>query len=133
MKEYSLDINSEISQIPIVIGKIKNILNLHDKKKINSIELCIQEALSNAIRHGNANDIQRHVKTNYYILDNFLHVIVEDEGVGIPLDNSKRSLDDITKESLFDESGRGIMLMKHFCHEIKFDKNRVELVLSLKE
>lgn len=132
MKKYSLDIKSEVAQIPIAIDTIKKILPLDKNLKLSGIELCIQEALSNAIIHGNANDASKEVKVNYFILDEMLHVIVEDEGVGVSNKNRNKSLKSISEENLLDESGRGIMLMKHFCSDVKFDKSKIELILSLK-
>lgn len=132
MKRYSLDIKSSKAQIIPTIKKVKSILELSDKRTLNNIELCLQEALANAITHGNKNDSKKHIKVNYFIQDEYLHVIIEDEGNGISPLKQEKTVEHITADNLLDESGRGIMLMKYFCHEVKFDEKSIELVLSLK-
>ena len=34
-------------------------------------------------------------------------------------------------EDLLKESGRGIILMKHFCKDVIFDKTSIELIMEL--
>lgn len=80
--------------------------------------LAYHEALINAIKHGNRHADDKRVKTSLAITVDAVRLTVEDEGEGFDPD----TLSDCTDhENLCKSSGRGIHLMQHFMHELRFD------------
>ena len=100
-----------------------------NEKKYQSIILGLQEAITNAIIHGNKLNEKKFVNI-YYCLDKKLKITIEDEGKGILAENQALDISKIKKEDIYKESKRGIMLMKHFCDEVIFNKNSVTLVMQ---
>lgn len=92
-----------------------------------AIRLALDEALSNAIRHGNHGDPDKHVTIEYRFTDQAFLASVADEGIGFTPD----AIPDPTKqENLERPCGRGVMLMKAYMSEVSFNArgNRVTLV-----
>src|SRR5262245_2479096 len=88
------------------------------------IHLAVEEALMNAIKHGNQRDPEKFVDVQYYLSPELLRVCIEDEGEGFdPEDVPDPTLD----ENLELPSGRGLMLMRTFMSIVEYnDKgNRV--------
>ncbi len=91
------------------------------------IRLALDEALSNAIHHGNANDPKKRIKVVYSVYDDEICISIEDEGPGFAFD----SLPDPTSaENLEKSSGRGVLLMQAYMTEVQFNEsgNRVTLI-----
>ncbi len=87
-----------------------------------AIKLALEEALTNAVKHGNANDPGKQVTVRYNITPEKAIVIVRDEGTGF----YPEEVPDCTcAERLPVPSGRGIMLMKAYMDKICYrDKGR---------
>lgn len=133
--ESSITIKSDTSNIDLVFAWAeKNLfVNIEEKTIIDNLKLCIQEAVVNAIIHGNKNDTNKSVIISYKISDCKLFVKVEDEGFGIPEFLAKKDFADQTAENLLLESGRGVMLIKHFCYNVKFGKNFIQMIIKICE
>ena len=86
------------------------------------IKLALEEALTNAIKHGNLCDPSRKVTVRFGITPEKAVIIVRDEGCGfIPEDIP----DPTTPDRLPVPSGRGIMLMRAYMDEVIFrDRGR---------
>jgi serine/threonine-protein kinase RsbW len=94
---------------------------------IFAIRLALDEALSNAVRHGNRNDPSKTVTVEYTINEDELRVTIEDEGPGFDPD----CLPDPTlDENLERPCGRGVMLIRAYMTEVVFNAkgNRVTMV-----
>lgn len=90
------------------------------------VHLSVEEALMNAIKHGNQRDPEKSVFVQYRLSDDLLFVEVEDQGEGFnPEDVPDPTLD----ENLELPSGRGLMLMRTFMSMVQYnDKgNRVTM------
>lgn len=132
--------NSSFIVIASSLSNIKSVFDwleeglfklINNKEKHNVLSLIIQESLVNAIVHGNKKDNKKHVTLSYILNKSDVCIKVEDEGEGIPtLDQSKDS-EHIKEDDLLKDSGRGIILIKHFCKEVIFDKNSVKLTVEL--
>lgn len=88
--------------------------------------LCLDEALINAIRHGNKEDINKQVQVSLFVDEKTWAIRIEDEGDGFP----EQYLPDLDhKDYLELEHGRGILLMKSYLDDIwYYDKGkRVQL------
>lgn len=83
-----------------------------------AIKLALEEALTNAIKHGNRNDRTKHVTVKYFIDPERALIMVRDEGPGfVP-----GAVPDCTAdENLERPSGRGIMLMHAYMTRICYN------------
>lgn len=88
------------------------------------IHLAVEEALMNAIKHGNQRDPRKHVSVDYRLSNDLLRVLVEDEGPGF---DPNAVPDPTLEENLELPSGRGLMLMRTFMSRVEFNEkgNRV--------
>ncbi len=83
-----------------------------------AIKLALEEALTNAIKHGNRNDESKRVTVKYYIDPDRAVIMVRDEGPGF----APGAVPDCTAdENLERPSGRGIMLMHAYMTRICYN------------
>jgi serine/threonine-protein kinase RsbW len=81
------------------------------------IKLALEEALVNAIKHGNQMDRAKKVHISYRLLPDRFDVHITDEGTGFdPADVP----DPTAVENLERPCGRGLMLMRHYMSEVAF-------------
>jgi serine/threonine-protein kinase RsbW len=87
------------------------------KDEVFAIRLALDEAVSNAIHHGNKNDPTKKITIEYRIDDRTVRIDVTDEGTGFkPID-----LPDPTREeNLTTPHGRGVMLIKAYMTEVRY-------------
>lgn len=92
------------------------------EEAIFSIKLALEEALTNAVKHGNGLDPNKSVTVRWAVDDEKMVVIIRDEGPGFEPDTVP---DPTTPDRLPIPSGRGIMLMKAYMDEVDFrDRGR---------
>lgn len=92
-------------------------------------ELCFDEALTNAMMHGNKLDPARKVHVVLFADDERWGVIVEDEGSGFrPEDLPNPDSPDF----LLRESGRGIMLMDSYVEKLSYNRKGNALLMTRK-
>ncbi len=92
-----------------------------------AIRLALEEGLNNAINHGNHRDPTRTVSIAYDVSDRCAAITITDDGDGF----DPSSVPDPTiDENLEKPSGRGIMLMKAYMDEVRFNDrgNQVHMV-----
>jgi serine/threonine-protein kinase RsbW len=83
-----------------------------------SIKLALEEALVNAIKHGNQMDRAKKVRIAYRIHADRFEVSVADEGAGFDPGDVP---DPTAFENLERPCGRGLMLMRHYMSEVAFN------------
>ncbi len=90
------------------------------------VHLAVEEAVVNAIRHGNKEDAAKRVQLLCKICHERLRIEVADEGPGF---NPADVPDPTENDNLEVPSGRGIMLMRNFMHFVQYNDvgNRVVL------
>ena len=87
----------------------------YDKASAFAVRLALEEALTNAVQHGNKNDASRRVTVQCEISECEAVIDVHDEGEGF----DPRSVPDPTAEENLDiPAGRGLMLMRSFMAEV---------------
>jgi serine/threonine-protein kinase RsbW len=83
-----------------------------------SIKLALEEALVNAIKHGNQMDRAKKVQISFRILADRFEISITDEGPGFdPADVP----DPTAFENLERPCGRGLMLMRHYMQEVAYN------------
>jgi len=85
------------------------------------MNLSIDEALKNAIIHGNKNLSEKKVVVSYYISKEKLEIVVRDQGPGFDHKDFQ------FKSDLDAESGRGLLLIKNFMDEVIFNDSGNEI------
>jgi len=99
----------------------------YKEESVFALRLSLEEALANAIRHGNAGDINKFISVRYRVLPERIDIYVADEGAGFdPLAVPDPTL----TENLEQPTGRGIMLMRAYMNLVEYNEigNVVHLV-----
>jgi serine/threonine-protein kinase RsbW len=94
------------------------------------ILMALREALANAIKHGNGQDLAKRVHLEMDVKDHTLRIRIRDEGTGF---DPGAVVDPLAPENRFKTSGRGIFYMKTFMDEVRFsraDGGGMEIVLT---
>lgn len=94
---------------------------------IFAIKLAVEEAVSNAVKHGNRGDKHKRVQLTYEVLSDRTRITVSDEGSGFDHSN----VDDPTiDENLEKPTGRGVMLMRAYMDEVEYNEkgNQVRMM-----
>jgi serine/threonine-protein kinase RsbW len=87
------------------------------QREVFGIRLAVEEALVNAIRHGNSLDHEKHVEVSCRLNDRHLQIEIADQGAGF----DHRQVPDCTEEeNLHRPSGRGIMLMRTYMTRVEY-------------
>ncbi len=87
------------------------------EKEVFPIKLALEEALVNAIRHGNGDDHQKGVNIEVTLNHKSFHATVSDEGPGFNPDTLPEPL---APENLEQPGGRGVFLIRHYMTEVSF-------------
>lgn len=94
-------------------------IHLHEERTMK-VRLCLDEALMNAITHGNKEDQTKKIKTKLMMNDSSWCIEIADEGEGFSLADIP---DTNSEESWMMESGRGILLINAFTdHVFYYDR-----------
>ena len=96
-------------------------------KDVFAIHLALEEALINAVRHGNDSKPELKVDVQLEITPDRFYVQITDEGPGFNPDK----LPDPTLDEFIDRPcGRGVMLMRKFMDTVQYNErgNQVTLV-----
>jgi serine/threonine-protein kinase RsbW len=89
------------------------------------IELAVQEALANAVRHGCRNDPDKKVRCVVACdPDRGMIIVVKDEGEGF---DPSRVPNPLVGENVFAHHGRGIYLINQLMDEVRFAGNGTEI------
>ncbi|MGD2174360.1 MAG: serine/threonine-protein phosphatase [Candidatus Brocadiaceae bacterium] len=98
----------------------------YGERNIFGVKLALEEAVINAIKHGNELDDTKKVTVSFYAGDDRVIISVADEGAGFdPADVP----DPTTQDNLLASSGRGIALMRAYMDEVRFNEKGNEITL----
>ncbi len=94
---------------------------------IFSVQLAMEEAVINAVKHGNSLDYRKMVRITSSLAKDLIRIEISDEGRGFDPD----SLPDPTKECHRDApGGRGVMLMRNFMSRVKYNATGNQVVME---
>jgi serine/threonine-protein kinase RsbW len=122
-------IPSDSTESRRVQDEIEQHLRAHQysEREIFSIKLALEEAMVNAIKHGNQLDKQKKVHVHYKVTSSRFDVRITDEGGGFDPGDVP---DPTAVENLERPSGRGLMLMRHYMSEVCYNDNGTTVVMS---
>ena len=98
-----------------------------DEKDVFGVHLAVEEALVNAIKHGNQEDPTKQVWVQTRVSTTLVAIEVSDEGTGFDPEAVPDPTDD---ENLDAPSGRGLMLMRSFMTSVEFNDSGNHVVMT---
>jgi serine/threonine-protein kinase RsbW len=117
---------SQPAHVVPMIDALATTMRQHNyaEKDVFEMSLVMEEALTNALKHGNKQDPNKDAWMRWSVDSRRVLVIVEDEGDGF---DPTRIPDPRRPENLERPSGRGLFLMRCYTNWMRFNKrgNRV--------
>ena len=112
-------IPSDVAEARLIQDQIEQLLQscCAHEKDVFGIRLALEEALVNAIKHGNQMDRSKRVHVKYRLEGNRFEIVIRDEGGGFDPEDVP---DPTAVENLERPCGRGLMLMRHYMSEVAF-------------
>ncbi len=111
-------VNAEIKKVEEFVRAHFNSHNMPDKC-FNPVFLCISEAITNSIVHGNKEDHTKTVELNIDCKSRLIQVRVTDEGEGFDIEKVP---DPTHKDNLLNETGRGLHIIKSIAKNVEFNE-----------
>jgi serine/threonine-protein kinase RsbW len=108
---------------------IEQMLHAHhiNERDVFSIKLALEEALVNAIKHGNQMDRLKKVRIAYQLGADRFEVRITDDGPGFDPGDVP---DPTAFENLERPCGRGLMLMRHYMNEVAYNERGNTVTMS---
>jgi serine/threonine-protein kinase RsbW len=118
--EFELVIPSDTSAGQAVQERIIRLLEEHQftDRDVFGVRLALEEALVNAIKHGNQMDPAKSVRVLCRVNSGVIRIEIEDQGEGFVPEEVPDPTED---ENLERPCGRGIMLMRAFMTTVSFN------------
>lgn len=109
--------------------RIASLLEQHNwpMRDVFGMRLAMEEALVNAIKHGNRMDSSKQVFISCRFETNEISVIIEDQGEGFDLTQVPDPTDE---DNLEKPGGRGIMLIRSFVTSVEYNDRGNRLTLT---
>ncbi len=130
---YEVEIPSEFPQAREIEEKILVAAKKcgYHEEDLFALRLSLEEALTNAIQHGNQKDTDKKINVRYYVNPEEINIYIADEGHGF---NPTRVPDPTSEENLENPNGRGIMLMRAYMNLVEYnDTGNVVHLVKLKQ
>lgn len=130
-KLYTLQLSSKeesITQLESLIEHIADIYNVSEDTFANMMT-CLNEALINAIKHGNKMDAAKKVIINAEVDTKRIIWTITDEGEGFDYNHLP---DPTSAENIENLTGRGVFIIKHLADQCIFNASGNEVELHFK-
>jgi serine/threonine-protein kinase RsbW len=118
-KPVELTIASDLAEARRVQEEVEQALQAssYTEHEIFAIKLALEEALVNAIKHGNQMDPDKQVFVAYKVTSERFEIRITDQGTGF---NPEDVPDPTAIENLERPCGRGLLLMRGFMTEVEY-------------
>ena len=122
-------IPSEIGEGQHILSEVLDQLQRHNwvEQDIFCVNLAMEEALVNAIKHGNQQDAEKKVRVVCNLSPDRVRIEISDEGEGFNPEDIPDPTDD---EHLDMASGRGILLMRSFMSKVEYNDTGNAVVME---
>ena len=125
--EGEFDIPSDLEAARRVQKAIEAVVRAaFDEHEAFAIKMAVEEALVNAIKHGNQMDPDKRVRGAYSLRPERFDVRITDEGPGF---NPEDVPDPTAPENLERPCGRGLLLIRHYMTSVTFQDNGRTIVM----
>ena len=127
--DFAVSISSDTSLGHEIQERIINVLEnqSYSDHDLFGVRLALEEALVNAIKHGNGMDPDKQVHIDCRFEVDRVRIVIEDEGDGFDVEAVP---DPTADENLDKPGGRGIMLMRSFMTTIEYNDSGNRLMLE---
>ena len=117
-----LDLPSSIQHVYLLDTIVLEILKEmeFDEETTEQVSLAVIEAGTNAIKHGNKEDLNKYAHFEFIVQSDKFTVVVQDEGKGF---NREEVEDPLDPANLLKSSGRGIFLMEACMDSVTYEKS----------
>ena len=126
---FDVVIASDTAEAARVQDHIERLLRSHqfDEREIFGIRLALEEAMVNAIKHGNRMDQSKTVRIRYRVQPTRFDIAITDQGPGY---NPQAVPDCCADENLERPCGRGLFLMRHYMTDVQVHPPGNHLTMS---
>ena len=126
MKDHVFEIPGDPKYVKHASAKLLDALKTLNlsKETLFDIRLCLEEAVINAIKHGNKLDERLPVVISYSFSGGKLEITVRDQGKGF---DYRAMPDPRSGANILKHSGRGIFLIKNLMDEVKYNDSGNEI------
>jgi serine/threonine-protein kinase RsbW len=109
-----------ISELRRICAKILSLLQQLDYSDddLFAIHLAMEEAIVNAVKHGNKQDPARDVTIEYDLTPQKVDIFVTDQGRGFDPDNLA---DPRVGDNIYKTDGRGVLLIKAYMDSVEYN------------
>lgn len=131
---------SEVASKQMAIGNDSRLLKAKSRELLNELKdmgvredilfdvnVAFEEALRNAMIHGNRQDPAKKVFIRTDIGEDHIEITVSDEGGGFDPDAIPDPTED---DNLLKGSGRGVYLIRHLMDEVRFEQGGCRVVMK---
>lgn len=126
--DLTMTVSTDVRQIRYVINSVLETLQgFEGLKDPVTLRLCLEELLHNAMEHGNRCDVSKKVYITVKAEPRRATIRVRDEGEGF--DFQRRLQAAAEKEDLLSERGRGLLIVRHYADELRFNREGNEATL----
>lgn len=125
---YTLAIPSATESIRDVEEAVAELLEQAEfsENDIFAMRLALDEAMANAIKHGNCYDAAKKVSVKYKLEKDGMVIVVADEGEGF---NYEDLPDPTAPDRIELPSGRGLLLMHSYMDSVSFNERGNEVTM----
>lgn len=119
-REFSMTIPADPAAIPIVTDGVVEVLEERrwPEEDVQAVELALQEALANAIRHGCGGDASKHVQCSVnWDETGEVIIVVRDPGPGF---DPRAVADPLDPANALKPNGRGLFLINELMDRVQF-------------
>jgi serine/threonine-protein kinase RsbW len=127
--QHDLFVASDLAEVRRVQDLVEAVLqaNRFGETDQFAVKLAVEEALVNAIKHGNQLDPDKRVRVQYSVADDHFRIRITDEGPGFnPEDLPDPTADDFLERPC----GRGVLLIRSFMTTVDFHGRGNEVEMS---
>ena len=124
---------SDLSEVHRVQAEIEEALqaNRFGDMDVFAIKLAVEEALVNAIKHGNQMEPDRSVRVAYTVTDERFSIRIEDEGAGFSPSEVPDPTDPTNIERV---CGRGLFIIRNFMTSVDYvGRGNVVVMFKLRD
>ena len=114
-----LSIPSDLGDARMIQSRIEEALvaTAYTEHEIFAIKLAVEEALVNAIKHGNQMEPDKTVRVAYTVNDEQFSIRIEDEGLGF---SPAEVPDPTAEENIERPCGRGLLIIRNFMTSVDY-------------
>lgn len=111
---------SRLQEVTIFMQRLLQLLTTYEfeTNDVFAIQLAVEEALVNAIKHGNQMDRCKHVLVAIHLGRKEFRIRIRDEGKGFDPSDIPDPTGPENRERM---GGRGLWLIRHYMHEVRYN------------